>query len=145
VAAQRLLPNQGVNFNLLIHSIHTGVNLPPQGASYTVIGFGGSVNDFTTTLYPAMSATGAAGDTRNCSMCHNSGTEQNLPLGMNPVTTPQGYINPAPAITGACTGCHAGRADASHFLSNADSLGEACTVCHSTTAQFSIGSVHAQY
>jgi OmcA/MtrC family decaheme c-type cytochrome len=145
VVAQRSLPNQGINFNLLVHSIHTGVNLPTQGASYTVIGYGGSVNDFTTTLYPAMSAAGAVGDTRNCEMCHNSGTEQNLPLGLNPVTTPQGYINPAPAITGSCTGCHASKPDASHFLANADSLGEACTVCHSATAQYSIGSAHAQY
>jgi len=145
VVAQRALPNQGINFNLLVHSIHTGVNLPPQGASYSVIGFGGSLNDFTTVLYPAEGATANFGDTRNCEMCHNSGTEQNLPLGLNQVTTPQGYINPAPAITAACTGCHASKPDASHFLANSDSLGEACTVCHSATAQYSIGSAHAQY
>jgi OmcA/MtrC family decaheme c-type cytochrome len=145
VVAQRSLPNQGIDFNLLVHRIHTGVNLPPQGASYTVIGYGGSINDFTGTLYPAEGATANFGDTRNCEMCHNAGTEQNLPLGLNPTTSPQGYINPAPAITAACTGCHASQPDASHFLANSDSLGEACTVCHSATAQYSIGSVHAQY
>jgi OmcA/MtrC family decaheme c-type cytochrome len=144
-AAQRTLPNQGINFNLLVHSIHTGANLPALGAKYTVIGFGGSVNDFTSVLYPAMGATGNVGDTRNCEMCHNAGTEQNLPLTMNPVTTPQGYINPAPPITAACTGCHASKPMASHFLANTDSLGESCTVCHSATAQYSIGSAHAQY
>jgi len=145
VVAQQTLPAQGINFNLLVHSIHTGVNLPPQGASYTVVGHGGSISDFTTVLYPAEGATANFGDTRNCSMCHTGGSEQNLPLGLNPVTTPQGYINPAPAITAACTGCHASKADASHFLANSDSLGEACTVCHSATAQYSIGSAHAQY
>ena len=41
VVAQRSLPNQGIDFNLLVHRIHTGVNLPALGASYTVIGFGG--------------------------------------------------------------------------------------------------------
>lgn len=145
VVAQRSLPNQGINFNLLVHRIHTGVNLPPQGASYTVIGYGGSINDFTTTLYPAEGATANFGDTRNCEMCHTGGSEQNLPLGLNPTTSPQGLINPAPAITAACTGCHADQATAAHAVANTDSLGESCTVCHSSTGQFSVSSVHAQY
>jgi OmcA/MtrC family decaheme c-type cytochrome len=145
VVAQRSLPNQGVDFNLLVHRIHTGVNLPALGASYTVIGFGGSINDFTTILYPAMSATGTVGDTRNCAMCHTAGSEQKLPLGLNPTVSPQGLINPAPAITASCTGCHADAPSASHFLANTDSLGESCTVCHSTTGAFSVASVHAQY
>jgi OmcA/MtrC family decaheme c-type cytochrome len=145
VVAQRSLPNQGINFNLLIHRIHTGANLPALGASYTVIGFGGSVNDFTGVLYPAMSATGSAGDTRNCAMCHVKNSETVLPIGALATTSPQGLINPAPAITAACTGCHADAPSASHFLSNTDSLGESCTVCHSPNGQFSVSSVHAQY
>jgi OmcA/MtrC family decaheme c-type cytochrome len=145
VVAQRSLPNQGINFNLLIHRIHTGANLPALGASYTVIGFGGSVNNFTGVLYPAMSATGSAGDTRNCAMCHVKNSETVLPIGALATTSPQGLINPAPAITAACTGCHADAPSASHFLSNTDSLGESCTVCHSPNGQFSVSSVHAQY
>ena len=145
VVAQRSLPNQGIDFNLLIHRIHEGVNLPPQGASYTVIGFGGSVNDFTTTLFPAMDPTGTPTDTAKCSLCHTGGSETNLPLGLNPTISPQGLINPAPAITAACTGCHADAPSASHFLANTDSLGESCTVCHSSTGAFSVSSVHAQY
>ena len=145
VAAQQKLPAQGIDMNLLIHRIHTGVNLPALGASYTVVGYMGSVNDFTTVLYPAMGPTGAATDTENCSLCHVNGSEQNLPLGLNPTVSPQGLINPAPAITAACTGCHADAPSAAHFLANTDSLGESCTVCHSTTGQFSVASVHAQY
>jgi OmcA/MtrC family decaheme c-type cytochrome len=145
VVAQRSLPNQGINFNLLVHRIHTGVNLPPQGASYTVVGYGGSINDFTGVLYPAMSASAALGDTRNCEMCHVKSSETNLPIGAMATTSPQGLINPAPAITAACTGCHADAPSASHFLANTDSLGESCTVCHSTSGQFSVSSVHAQY
>jgi OmcA/MtrC family decaheme c-type cytochrome len=145
VAADKALPPQGINFNLLVHRIHTGANLPALGRSYIVVGFGGSHNDFSGVLYPAMSPTGATGDTRNCSMCHTGGSEQNLPLGLNAVVDPQGPINPDQPIAAACTGCHADKPSASHALANTDSLGESCTVCHSSAGQFSVSSVHAQY
>ncbi len=145
VAADKALPPQGINFNMLVHRIHTGENLAALGSSYTVVGYGGSHNDFSDVKYPAMSSTGSTGDTRNCSMCHSSGSEANLPLGKNPVMDPQGPVNPNQAIAAACVGCHADRATASHTLANTDSLGESCTVCHKTGAEFSIGSVHAQY
>ena len=143
--AQRMLPPQGVNFNLLIHRIHTGDNLPALGRMYTVIGFGGSINDFTDVRFPAMSPTGAPGDTRNCSLCHVTGSEQNLPLGKNAVVDPQGPINPDQPITAACTGCHADLPSAAHALANTDSLGESCTVCHKVGAQFAVSQMHAQY
>jgi OmcA/MtrC family decaheme c-type cytochrome len=145
LAADKALPPQGIDFNLLVHRIHTGVNLPPLGASYTVVGYGGSHNDFTTILFPAMGPTGTPTDTENCSLCHTGGSEQNLPLWLNPTTTPQGLINPAPAITAACVGCHADVPSSAHALAMTDSLGESCTVCHSSTGQFSVSSVHAQY
>ncbi len=146
VAADKALPPQGINFNMLVHRIHTGENLLALGRDYTVVGFGGTHNDFTDVRYPAMSSTGAAGDTRNCSMCHTGGSEAKLPLGKNPVIDPQGPINPDQPITAACTGCHADIPVAVHALSQTDpKLGESCTVCHKTGAQFSIGSVHAQY
>jgi OmcA/MtrC family decaheme c-type cytochrome len=144
-AAQKALPALGVNFNLLIHRIHTGVNLPPLGASYTVVGYQGVSYDFTTILYPPFSPAGVATDTENCSMCHAPNTETYLPLGFNPTINPQGLINPAPAITAACTGCHADVPSAAHFVANTDSLGESCTVCHSSTGAYSVSSVHAQY
>ena len=145
VAADKALPNQGINFNLLVHRIHTGENLAALGRNYTVVGFGGSHNDFGDVRYPAMSSTGSVGDTRNCSMCHSAGSEATLPLGKNAVVDPQGPISPVQPITSACTGCHADTPGAAHALANTDSLGESCTVCHKTGAQFSIGSVHAQY
>jgi OmcA/MtrC family decaheme c-type cytochrome len=149
--SQRSLPNIGIDFNLLIHRIHDGANLKAQGASYTVIGFNGSVNDFTTTLFPAFDPSGNPNMLANCSMCHNTGTEQNLPLGLNATTNGQAYINPAPAITAACTGCHADQASSAHALSMTDSLGEACTACHSSTPvngitpPFSVVTVHTLY
>jgi OmcA/MtrC family decaheme c-type cytochrome len=151
VVAQQKLPNLGIDFNLLVHRIHSGSLLPALGASYTVIGYQGSVNDFTTVLYPAMGPTGTPTDTANCSMCHVNNSEQTLPVGLNPTVNNQAYINPAPAVTAACTGCHADLATSSHALSNTTSLGEACNVCHSSattngvTMPFAVSTVHAQY
>ena len=165
-AAQKNLPNQGIAFDLLVHRIHTGNNLPALGSGYTVVGFGGSINDFTTAefQFPAMSPQGNVQDTRNCLMCHSTDTTTgstafNLPLGKNAVTDPQGPINPDPAITAACTGCHAALSTASHAMANTTALGESCLACHATGPQvpggsqgfntlgldYAVDKVHAQY
>ena len=145
VAADKALPPQGINFNLLVHRIHSGENLLADGRNFTVVGFGGSHNDFTDVRFPPMSPQGAPGDRRNCTMCHVGGSEQNLPAGKNSVVDPQGPINPIQAISSACTGCHVTISTASHTLANTTSLGEACQTCHSTGAAFAVGEVHAQY
>jgi OmcA/MtrC family decaheme c-type cytochrome len=145
VAADRNAPAQGIDFNLMVHRIHYGDNMVAAGRTYSIVGFGGSHNDFTNVLYPAMSPTGDTGDTRNCSLCHVNGSEQNLPLGKNIVTDPQGYINPIQAISSACTGCHVTLPAASHMLASTDVLGESCTVCHASGAAFAVSQVHAQY
>ncbi len=147
VAADKAAPAQGINFNLLVHRIHYGINMQAAGRSYVVVGFGGSHNDFSSTLFPALSPTGAATDTQNCSMCHINSTEQNdLNLtGLNPVTDPQGPLNPVQPFTSACTGCHVTIPDASHALSNTTVLGEACAVCHTAGAIEPVDQVHAQY
>lgn len=144
VASDQTAPAQGINFNLLVHRIHTGENLPAS-RPYIVVGFGGSHNNFSDVRYPAMSPAGAPGDTRKCAMCHVNGSEQNLPTGLNAVVDPQGPINPVQAVTSACTGCHVGISAASHALANTTSLGESCETCHSSSAAFSVGQVHAQY
>ncbi len=185
VAAQQTLPNQGIAFDLLVHRIHTGLNLEADfGRDYTVVGHGGSINDFsnayatlpasmassnTGVRYPAMDPTGAVHDTANCSMCHigpgavvttlngsttplTLGTETNLPLGLNAVVDPQGPIPSDPAITAACTGCHASISTASHALANTTTLGESCIACHGSSANYStlgldysVSAVHSQY
>ncbi len=147
VAADKAAPPQGINFNLLVHRIHYGINMQAAGRTYVVVGFGGSHNDFSSTLFPAMGPTGAATDTENCSMCHVNSTEQNdLTLtGLLPVTDPQGPINPVQPFTSACTGCHVDLPSASHALSNTTVLGEACAVCHASGAAYAVDQVHAQY
>jgi len=147
VVAQQALPPQGINFNLLVHRIHFGPNAAADGAKnpYVVVGHGGSISDFSATLFPPFSPTSSVGDTRNCSLCHTNTSEQNLPLGKNPVVDPQGWINPNQAIASACGGCHTAKTEASHFLANTTSLGESCTVCHSSGAAYAVDQVHAQY
>jgi OmcA/MtrC family decaheme c-type cytochrome len=146
VAADKALPPQGINFNLLVHRIHDGVNVVPAGGKpYIVVGFGGSHNDFSGVLYPAMSPSGEASSLQNCSMCHVNSTEQDdLPVlsGLNQVVDPQGWINPVGPISSACSGCHVSKSEASHFLANTDSLGESCVVCHAAGAQFAVDAVH---
>ena len=137
-------PLQSVDFKYMIHRIHTGEDLTAQGATYTIVGFGGSHNDFTEVRYPAFSPAGSAGDRRNCSMCHVNGSEQNLPTGRNMVKNPQAPINPMGPITTACTGCHATMDTASHALANTTTLGESCATCHSAASEFSVSKVHAQ-
>ncbi len=147
VVAQQKLPNQGIDFNKLVHRIHFGPNAAADGAKYpyVVIGHGGSVNDFSQTLFPPLSPTGEAGATQNCSMCHVKTSEQTLPIGLNPVVDPQGWINPIQRVAGACSGCHTSEAESSHFLGNTTTLGESCTVCHSSGAAYAVDAVHAQY
>jgi OmcA/MtrC family decaheme c-type cytochrome len=144
--ADKAAPPQGINFNLLVHRIHYGIN-QPSNRPYIVVGFGGSHNDFSKTLCPAMGPTGAATDTQNCSLCHVNSSEQNdLALtGLNAVTDPQGPINPIQAFSSACTGCHMDIPTAAHTLSNTTSLGEACAVCHSSGTIEAVDQVHAQY
>ncbi len=145
VASDKAAPPQGIDFNLLVHRIHYGINMQASNRTYIVVGFGGSHNDFSSTLFPALGPTGAATDTENCSLCHVNSSEMNLPTGKNPVIDPQGPINPIQAIASACTGCHVDLPTASHVLSNTTSLGEACAVCHSSGAAYAVDQVHAQY
>ncbi len=139
-------PAQGINFNLLVHRLHDGVNAAADGTKnpFIVIGHGGSVDDFSGTLFPALSPTGSATYMQDCSLCHVNGSEQNLPIGLNAVVDPQGWINPNQPVASACSGCHTSEAESSHFLANTDSLGESCTVCHAAGAQFAVDAVHTQ-
>ncbi len=145
VAADKAAPPQGINFNLLVHRIHYGNNMQASNRTYIVVGYGGSHNDFSGTLFPAMSPTGSATDTRDCSLCHLNSSQLNLPVGLNPVVDPQGPINPVQATASACSGCHVDTAAAIHFAANTTTLGESCTVCHATGAAYAVDQVHAQY
>jgi OmcA/MtrC family decaheme c-type cytochrome len=145
VASDKTAPPQGINFALMVHRIHDGVNVTANGGKpFIVVGFNGSHNDFSDVLFPAMSPSGQATDLRNCSMCHVNSSEQNLPIGLNQVVDPQGWINPVGAVASACSGCHVAKSASAHFLANSNSLGESCDVCHAAGAAFDVDKVHAQ-
>ena len=138
---------QTINFAVMVHRIHDGVNVVANGGKpYQVAGHGGGVSDFSGVLYPAMSPTGSATYLQNCQMCHTQvksvNTEEILPIGLNPVVDPMGWYTPAQATASACSGCHVSKPEAAHFVENTDpNLGEACSVCHA--AEVRVG-VHAQ-
>jgi len=150
VASDKAAPPQGINFNLLVHRIHDGVNVVPAGGKpFIVVGYKGSHNDFSGVLFPVMSPSGEATYMQNCQMCHTQvngvNTEENLPIGLNAVVDPEGWYTPAQATGSACSGCHVSKPEAAHFVANTDpTLGESCSVCHASGAQFDVDAVHAQ-
>jgi OmcA/MtrC family decaheme c-type cytochrome len=143
VAADKTLPVQGINFALMVHSIHTGEKLAAAGLGFVIVGFGGSHNDFSDVRYPAM-LNGTTGDTANCAMCHVNASEAVLPVGKNNVTNPAGLLSPAGATTSACTACHFDVPSMAHAYINTDpKFGESCTVCHGAGAAFDVVAMHA--
>jgi len=151
-------PPQGINFALMVHKIHTGLNLETNfNQDYVIVGFRGSHNSFgkafapvpgsianTGVRYPAMGPTGATQDTALCYLCHANGSEAVLPIGKNAVSDPQGLLNPAPATTSACTACHLAQSAYAHASANTDpKFGESCDVCHGAGAAFDATEVHA--
>jgi OmcA/MtrC family decaheme c-type cytochrome len=127
-------PTETVDMKILIHKIHTGLEL---SSDYTVYGFGGSVNNFNDITYP--------GDRRDCVKCHIAGTYTvPLPSVVTPTTTPRNYWNPTMPTSAACLGCHDSVEAAAHAYVNTAPFGEACAACHSTDAEFGVDQVHAR-
>ena len=117
---------RGVNFNLLIHRVHTAYKY------------------YADVRYPAMSPQGSPGDPRNCAMCHVN-ESHTTPAGVRDVLDPQGFMNPVKPVTSSCIGCHSTAAASSHALTNTTSIGESCAVCHGPNATFAVDKAHAQY
>jgi OmcA/MtrC family decaheme c-type cytochrome len=139
-------PPQSVSFSLMIHKIHDGAGLQDKGQPlFVVVGFGGSHNDFSSVTFPAFSPAGGVGNVQSCHMCHVNGSEENLPVGLNDVKTPNSLLNPTPATTAACMACHATKPELSHAVANTTQFGESCTACHAAGADFAPDKVHAQW
>jgi OmcA/MtrC family decaheme c-type cytochrome len=157
-APYKTQPAQGINFALLAHRIHDGVNAAtnpggPPKSPYIVIGHGSSPDNFSGVLFPVMSPAGDATYMQNCQMCHTqvngTNTEEILPIGLNPVQDPQGWIqgatgSPVQPTSSACSGCHVSEGESAHFLANTDVLGESCNVCHAAGGQYAVDAVHVQ-
>jgi OmcA/MtrC family decaheme c-type cytochrome len=135
-------PAESISFQRMVHRIHTGENLTQD---YTIIGFGGSTNNFNEVRFP--------GDTRNCAKCHASTAAYTLPLqqtNIASVTTLRDYFTPQGPATAACLGCHDNKDAAAHaFLNTANFPGstipaEACATCHGTGKDHSVEKAHAR-
>jgi OmcA/MtrC family decaheme c-type cytochrome len=106
-----------VDFKVMVHKIHQGSGLPSvqAGVPYQIIGFGQSVNDFSSVVFPA--------DVRTCEKCHdpNSGAAQ----------ASAWLLKPSRA---ACGSCHDNVNFATGENHSADSLPEIsdnqCANCH---------------
>jgi len=132
-------PVSGIDFPVMVHSIHFGVNLAAAGATYKI-----GTADFSGVRYPAFSPTGQPHDTTNCEMCHIAGTEAVFPIGLNPVKAPNYLLDPAPATTAACAACHVTRSNMAHMASQTDpKFGESCDVCHDANGAYSVIQEHA--
>jgi len=143
-SADKAAPNQGVNFALMIHRIHTGEKIAEEGGTYTIVGFGGSHNDFSEVRYPVMTPSGGVANTAKCYMCHVNNSEATFPIGKNNVIDPQGRISPVGATTSACTGCHLSLSALSHSVSQTDAkFGESCDICHGIGKDFDVLKSHA--
>jgi len=79
-----------LDFTVMVHKIHYGVNLPEveAGGEYAIWGFANTKHDYSTVVYPQ--------DPRNCIKCHN-GADAATPDGDNWKNVPS---------QAACTSCH---------------------------------------
>lgn len=168
IAAVDGLEQVGINFPRLIHSIHSAGF---RASSFTVYGFGGSVNNFDDVRFPGILS--------NCTQCHAPGTYRvPLQLGLlgttvdthaTQVATESGgkAIMPVMALangslfsrisptTAVCSTCHDGIYSKAHMAQSGGSFyslqvdidstygtTEACPVCHKPGALADIDLVH---
>lgn len=129
------MPPATVDFRVMIHRIHSGVNASRPVQFY---GFGNVLQDFSQVALP----TGIA----NCQTCHLAGTYSMAALtDLLPSTVTQAgeVVNTIPAITSVCTACHDSSAASGHAqLQTTGNLVETCVVCHGTGREFDTGVTH---
>ena len=127
-----------IDFKFLVHRLHGGEQLNATlGTDYIVYGFGGTLNAFKEVRYPSALS--------DCFKCHVKGSENpsEASINLSAVKTPRYPLNPMPAVTTACYGCHDSRSMLSHAQTQTSALGESCSTCHSATADFSATKIHA--
>lgn len=109
-----------LDFEVMIHKIHRGENLPSvqAGMPYIIYGYRNSVNDFSDVVFPQ--------DVRNCTKCHDPS---------NP-NTPDAHLTRDHPTIQACGACHddidfAQGQDGGH-LGGVQTDNSQCTICHTT-------------
>jgi len=104
---------ESVDFDVMIHKIHMGHNLPSvqAGGSYAIVGFRQSVHDYSTVGFPQ--------DVRNCETCHTPDAAQGDSYMFNPnrescgschddvnFATGENHLDMAQISDNQCASCH---------------------------------------
>jgi len=121
---------QSIEFDYLIHRIHTGEE---QTTPFIVYGFGNVANDFSEVRYP--------GNRADCVKCHVTGANL-LPLKKTlpqTVTQKGAVVSVTQPITAVCSGCHDSAPAKGHFslMTTANNV-ETCAVCHGEGREFAV-------
>lgn len=147
-----------IDFKYMIHAIHAA---QIRQSPLAIIGFGGSVNDFSTVRFP--------GNLQNCLTCHLEGTFE-LPLGAEVLATTvdsDGIASDPPLTDGdptndlnitataaTCFACHDRALAMAHMAQNGGAfdvlqsevdngtLTEACAICHGPGRIADVREVH---
>ena len=112
------LNGESLDLKVMIHKIHDASNLPSvlAGTPYILIGYRGSVNDFSDVVFPQ--------DIRNCTKCHDPS---------NP-DTPQAIRFATRPTIAACGSCHDNvdfaQGKAGGHPGGVETDNSECTVCH---------------
>ena len=143
---------QSIDFKFLIHAIHNASNRP-AGSPFVVYGHNGSINDFTSVVFP--------GQINRCDACHAPATYYPVDTTMVQATTfITGFSTQAPnprppgdpfatsATMTVCSSCHVDASTQSHMVQNGGSTtvtkdaegrtipnsnaanNETCSICH---------------
>lgn len=142
--------NASINFDVLLHKIHRGVELAQQ--PYIVYGFGPppqnyTAFDFGEILFP--------GNLQDCQTCHKSNTYLIPPYPGTALPTEESHVEQADStvikvvdgytapITSACLSCHDSDLAIAHAATNTAPDGtEACAVCHQEGRIAAVSAVH---
>lgn len=121
---------ESVDFNVMVHKIHRGANLPSvvNGGEYAIWGYRDSKHDYSGTHIPQ--------DIRNCTNCHDD---------KNPETPDAINWKSQPSIE-ACGSCHddVDFATGVGHLAGAQADNSLCQNCHGTSGFSSVESNHTK-
>ncbi|MDJ0840248.1 MAG: OmcA/MtrC family decaheme c-type cytochrome [Acidobacteriota bacterium] len=131
--SEDMFPAESVDFKFMIHRLHMGEYLQN---GYTVVGFMGSIHDYSHVVYP--------GDLRNCEACHVDDSYLLPSAGVLDTPTPYDFFSPLPPQSAACLSCHDSLEAAAHAYTNISPFGESCASCHGQGMEFDVGKIHAR-
>jgi hypothetical protein len=116
--AGKVAPPQGIHFALMLHKIHTALNLKKNfGQNYVVVGFGTTGSAWRSLPFRRPSRTPGLAYPANGFNLRGAEHGRMLRLSREwlggcaaerpeSLVDPQGLLNPSPTTTSACTACH---------------------------------------